>query len=177
MTKKKGRRAYLDDYEAKEDGSYAYTGLLWRWAEPEQRAGFLREARTLLGVAIACSLGAGFVPAPGVGNAFFVLVPYVISIVGLSLSCVCVWRVMREGECLRNHVYVSAGQRLRAWLIVGALAAGLSAIGELICVLAGGGGVEAPLLGAAFALCECAAAACFACLARRAHALAFEPVD
>lgn len=174
---KHNRRAHLDDYQPTEDGSYTYTGLLWRWQVPHAREAFVREAWSLVAVATACTIGAGFVPAPGVGNAFFVLVPYVISAGCLALTCACVWRITHEGVQLRNHVYASAVKGLPVRAYVGAGAACLSAAGEVFCALAGGGGVEAPLLGVIFALCELGVAVCLMLLARRTRALAFELVS
>ncbi len=113
------KRAHLNDYELSEDGGYEYRGTLWRWKLPEKRESFLRAAWPLLGGAVACLVASGFVPAAGVGTTFIVLVPYVTSVIATALAVAALWKLTREGEKIRDHVYHSAVEGLTPRLFVG----------------------------------------------------------
>lgn len=130
--KRRNRRAHLDDYVITEDGSYVYQGALWSWDPPEARGTFLRRGWLLFGGAVACALGAGFVPAPGVGNVLYVLAPYALALVSLALIGTCLYRLWRGGEELPDHVHKIYAEGLPIRLAFGFGGAGSSAGGELV---------------------------------------------
>ena len=129
------RREYLDDYQLAEDGTYQYQGRMWHWADQAERRSFLRAAWTLLGIALACLVVAGFLPLPSSGLAAFALVPYAAALVAVALTVTCLVKITREGTDVRDYVYVSSVLGLRPRLVIGALLAGVSALGEVACIV------------------------------------------
>lgn len=172
-----GKRAHLNDYELSEDGGYEYRGTLWRWKLPEQRESFLRAAWPLLGGAVACLVASGFVPAAGVGTTFIVLVPYVTSVIATALAVAALWKLTREGEKIRDHVYHSAVEGLTPRLFVGLVAAVACAVGQAICVAAHVGEVTSVPLAAIYLLCMLGCALCLGLLLKRLGVQSFVQVS
>ncbi len=160
----RNRRAYLDDYRPTADGGYEYTGAVWHWAPPEARRPLMRRAAALLSAAFVCMVAAGFLPAPGVGYAAYVLLPYAVALVAAALATASLLRLARAGDEVRDHVYQASVPRLPGRLLVGCIAAIASALGQLVHLALSGGAPS--LAGIAFALLMAAAAACLALLCR-----------
>jgi hypothetical protein len=104
MTSKR-KREYLDDFVVSEDGSYEYQGKLWKWDRPADRTAFVREASLLLAGTGACLLAAGFIPTTAMGNAFYVLLPYVLMIGISAYAFSCIVRIARSGERMRDRLH------------------------------------------------------------------------
>lgn len=130
------KRKHLDDYELADDGSYVYRGEYWRWTRPQERSGFLRTAWALTGAGFACLLGAGCVPL-GSGLAVLALIPYGITWLLIAFHIASLWRLTREGEAIRAHVYTATVERLRALVPLAAVASFASAVGALISLALG----------------------------------------
>ena len=165
------KRDHLKDYVATEDGGYEYRGLTWRWPSPEARSAFVKTCWGLLAGAIVCQAISGFLPPAQTGNAFFVLIPYAVSVIASALMAASLYRITREGDVMRDHVYQSSVARMRPWGLMGSIGAGIAFVGELALALASGLGAGA----FAFAALMLATAAAFVLLFRRASSLALEP--
>ena len=126
------KRAYLDDFKLGDDGSYSYEGTIWRWAHPEQRTSLLGPAWRLVGGAVACLVGAGFVPLSSMSFPALMTLPYVAAIVSQALVLVSLWRIWRGGNELRDHVYQKAVPALSAKVTVAMVAAFAGGIGALV---------------------------------------------
>lgn len=168
----KRRRAHLDDYVAREDGTYEYRGARWRWDDPSARDPFLSRAGALDAAAGACLLGAGFVPAGSIG-AFYVLVPYAAAFVLWALGVRSLVIIAREGNELRDHVYQAHAQALVAKLAAALVAAAASAVGTIIHALLTGHFGPSSM---AFAALLFASALCLGHLTSRAREVTFSKV-
>ena len=142
---KKGRRAYLDDFQTTVSGEMIYCGAYYVYqGRTEARKGFLLKVTAASAVAAVFSVLSGCVPAPGTLNCFYVLLP----LLGSILSAVSVlWAVIRligGGETLREYVYTATVEELplRTALCIGC--AGLSILGELLFLLLNGAGGKVP---------------------------------
>lgn len=104
--KRRGRRAYLEDFQRTASGDYVYTGPSYTCSEERMSYRRSMAVRWALsgGGAVMAVLG-GTIPAPGMSNCPYVLLPYV----GALLSAVSVvWAVARMaywGNPLREYVY------------------------------------------------------------------------
>lgn len=172
MSKRTRERA--KDYELSDDGSYRYVGQMWRWAEPKEREPFLREGWVLLAVASVALVGTGFIPTVHVGGALYVMLPYALSLVGVALVGVALWRLTREGDALRNHVYESSVVHLEPKLLLAMLASFASAVGAAIQVVIGTGDKRLALL---FCLLMVVSGLSLGQLLRRARSLTFTIVS
>ena len=75
--KRRGRRAYLEDFQKTATGEYVYTGKLHYYETQglERRQALLR-LWLLTGAIAAAVVVSGCVPAAGMSNTFYVLLPY-----------------------------------------------------------------------------------------------------
>lgn len=167
MSERRNKRAYLDDYEDVGDGTYRYTGVTWHWESGDARRAFLGLAWALLAGAACCALAAGFVPRAGVGNTFFVLLPYSGTLVGVALSVVALWHVSREGEMVRDHIRTTYVEGLNPRLLLGIVCGFICGVGNALCLMLGWGGIESAALALAYSLLMVASAALQLLLMRR----------
>ena len=133
--KAKGKYAHLNDYKLTDDGTYQYAGVYHEWVSEEVARVFAGKAKLFLGVAIACLVIAGCLPAPGTFGAFYVVIPYICAVIGIVLSATAVYRIVHEGERLRDHIYEKSVPMLPAKLAIGAAGALSSGTGELAYLL------------------------------------------
>lgn len=143
--KKKGRRAYLDDFQTTVSGEMIYCGAYYGFQGGDRaRRRFLLKLAAASAMAAVFSVLSGCVPAPGTLNCFYVLLP----LLGSILSAVSVlWAAIRligGGETLREYVYTATVEELplRTALCIGC--AGLSILGELLFLLLNGAGGKVP---------------------------------
>lgn len=130
-----GKASYFTPIGA---NSYTYSGPLYT-LRPESRL-TARQASTrrlLLGGGImVLSLLCGFLPAPGMRNTFYVILPYAG---GLILAAVSLWKAARiaywNGNDLREYVYQATVERLPMTTLASVVFAGLSIVGEGFCLL------------------------------------------
>lgn len=131
--KRKGRRAYLDDFQINEEGAYEYTG--GRYVYP---GGDLpSQKRRLLiygGIMLASVIGGGCLPAPGL-NAAVVLIPYALTLIFAVNSCRALFRLCKGGNPMRAYVYKESVARLPKWSLITAVSAGASLTGEILFVI------------------------------------------
>ena len=118
-----GKRDHLKDYVPTDDGGFEYVGTHWSWPSAQIRAAFIKDARMLYGVAAACLVAAGCVPAPGTFGAFYVVLPFLLAAVGTVLGGVSLFRLISEPDPLRDHVYAANVPSLAPKLLVGAAGA------------------------------------------------------
>lgn len=137
--KKKGRRAYLDDFQTTVSGEMIYCGAYYGFQGGDRaRRRFLLKLAAASAVAAVFSVLSGCVSAPGTLNCFYVLLP----LLGSILSAVSVlWaaiRLISGGEALREYVYTATVGEfpLRTALTVGF--AGLSILCELLYLILNG---------------------------------------
>ena len=126
------RRKYLNDYQINEKGNYEYSGKCYRWAKPAQRGQILLRLWILNLAAMALTIGAGLIPAPGVSVRPILLISYAASAALCVLCCITLFRMTDEKDPLRDHVFDASVKKLpRRWLLCGA-ASLIGAAAEII---------------------------------------------
>ena len=129
LTGKHRDRSYLDDYQINEQGEYEFRGAYYRWELPEKRKEVQRTLWLCLTGAAVLMVAAGCIPAPGVNNMFYLLLPYAA---GLGF---CVWgamalgRMCTEADPMREHKFKTSTGRLPMIFV-------LAALMDIICVIA-----------------------------------------
>ena len=130
--KRRGRREHLNDFYLDVGGNYQYAGPIRRyegdmpWRDAALRVGVLAGAMALSLIAV------GLIPAPsmvGMGN-FYVVLPYVLELVGVFLSVWAAVRLIAGGEELRNYVYEATVDKFRGRLTMTMIFAISSVIGN-----------------------------------------------
>lgn len=126
------KREHLNDYRLEEDGSYSYQGSYWHWRSQAERTSFLKAAGGLVASALACAFAAGMLPAAALNGTVYVLLPYAISVAAGALCASCIYRLWREGDDVRAHVYRSSVERLTPLVTAATVLTIASALGSFV---------------------------------------------
>lgn len=148
----KGRRAKVNFFTQAEDGKYVYNGKLYIFQEGQRltakQAVRFRAlcAAALFILAVVC----GCLPVEGMKNTFYVILPYVGT---LMASVSIVWAVIRMaywGSELREYVYKATVKQLPVRCVLCAVMAGLALIGEAVFAFVLNSGGENTAVGLIF---------------------------
>ena len=148
--KRRGRRAYLEDFQKDPDGKYVYTGEHYAYADAggRSRRRLLTGLWISFGLAAAAILTQGFLPAEGMRGCVYVLLPYVGALAsGISL----LWALARlsfHKEPLRAYVYTATAAALPRRGILTAGFAGATLLGD--CVFLAIRGMPRPAVSLSF---------------------------
>lgn len=173
--RKRGRRTYLNDFQQTAGGDYVYTGALHPFAGSAGERKRAVAALWLLAAGMAAAaVAAGCVPAAGMQDCAYVLLPCAGSVVGAGSVVWLMCRLTAGGDPLRDYVYRATVKQMKPR---GALTMAFSAASLL------GDGVFLALHGAgdrlwgtaAFWLCQAAVAGCCAGWLRLAGRLRWDP--
>lgn len=135
--KKKSRRAYLDSFKKKSDGTYVYEGIYYVFAGVNLRRDVI--LLCILGAAmLAAVIAAGCVSAPGTGTSFYVLLPYAANLVAVISVCWGIGRLAAGGDSLREYVYHATVRQIPGRAVFAALCAGVATAGEIVFVFRNG---------------------------------------
>lgn len=137
--KRRKRRAYLDSFQKDGNGNYVYEGDMYIFES--QGKELRQELMQLWGLTLAMMIAlitAGCITAPGTGNCFYVLMPYMINVVaGISL-CWGLGRMTLGGSELRSYVYEATVEQLPVRSGFTIVCAGAALLGELIYIIQNG---------------------------------------
>jgi hypothetical protein len=134
--KKKGRRAYLNDFRKNAAGEYLYTGDHYQFVpEGKTRRRFLAEQWLFCGGLLIASVLSGCIPATGMANCPYVILPYVVGFVSAVSLCWGLGRLTAGGDPLRAYVYEASVQAIPQRAMLTAVFAGLAALGEGVYLL------------------------------------------
>lgn len=174
--RRRRRRAYLDDYKINEAGQYEYQGARYKWTvDDEGRLALQRRLRLMAALAVALALLAGCIPAPGVGQSAYLILPYCIGVVAAISLCFAVWRMCGEKDPMRGHVYKASVKKIPFRGILTAVFAALSLAGEIIYLLRNGfGGML--IYGILFLLLEAAVLALAVCILQKLGSLEWRKI-
>ena len=130
--KKRGKRAYLDDFYLDLSGNYVYRGKMYHYTGALPRKTALIRAWAFAGAALAALIINGFLPVPALNGCFYVVVPYVG---GLIAGCSVVWalgRITAAGSELREYVYKETAAQLPMRCMLCAVFSAAAAAGQLL---------------------------------------------
>ncbi|MGI5887781.1 MAG: hypothetical protein ACOX6J_00160 [Oscillospiraceae bacterium] len=130
------RYSYLDDYSQNAAGEYVYTGTYYTW--PEGRTRILRNLWIWTAVETAASVICGFMPKAGMEKAFYVLLPYTLSLMFVGFQ---VWAAANltgggTGRITR-HTYETTVKRLPVWEILSFAGSAAAAVAEVCYMVFG----------------------------------------
>ena len=153
-------RAYLNDFHPTADGSFVYAGTSLHW-DPigisRAKALFLFGGLAL--VQAAAAVVCGCIPAPGMLNCFWVILPYIASATALFLLIWALVRLTLSGNPLREYVHRATVGRFPVLTGACMLACILTGLAEAVFLLvygASGQGRQAGL----FLVCQALGAVC-----------------
>ena len=167
------RKAYLDQYKPDAAGRYVYKGSYHVWPEDMTRKRFLGITALYSLITLGAMIGAGCIPAPGVGNKFYLIIPYAVGIAAAASVCFALARILGEGDKLRSFVLTDAFEKFEARSGMTRIAAAIAAAGEAAFLVLGDY-PEKVLFGVAFIVLEALAFAAQWRLYRMAKAVSWQ---
>ncbi|MCR5794832.1 MAG: hypothetical protein K6G61_05755 [Solobacterium sp.] len=130
--KKKKRFAYLDDFETDDNGNYIYKGTVYGFDEASVTWG--RACLYLwlfLGAAAVCQVACGCIPAAGMFNTAYVIIPYALALLMIGLTAYRMVNLSFTGSRVREYVYAKTVEKFEAELYIAIIFMGLTALGEV----------------------------------------------
>lgn len=144
--KKKGRRAYLEQFRKNESGEYTYQGKLYIWKEEKHsRKSSVTWLCLKWAVLMAAAVANGCIPAPGMGNTFYVLIPYAGQVVAEASLGTALFSMIAAGNPLREYQYEAALKKVPLRAELTAAFSGVSILAEIIFLIREGAGEAAAM--------------------------------
>ena len=141
--KRRGRRAYLDDFHRDLSGKYTYDGPLYSYSGEKPRKTLLRQLWGLCAAMLLCIIAIGFVPAPGVSTCVYVTLPYAVTLVAAVSVCWALGELSTGKDPLREYVYEASVKKIPLRAMLTAVFAAAAILGEAVfLILNGVGGVR-----------------------------------
>lgn len=119
--KRRGRRAYLDDFQKTASGEYVYNGKMHYYQSEHmgrKKAIFVLWLLTIL--MCAGILAGGFLPAAGMNSCPYVLIPYTAALLTTGSVVWLMCRLSAAGDPMRDYIWKATVKQfaLRGWLAV-----------------------------------------------------------
>lgn len=127
--KRRGRRAYLNDFKVGDNGEYSYKGVVCRYTGKLPYNKVKLRVGVLAGLAVLCTAAAGLIPAAsmlGMGN-FYVVPFFIAQLIAVFIMAWGAVRLLVNGAELREYVFKAAVKRTPG----GAVAAFVTALCSL----------------------------------------------
>ena len=148
-----GKKAYLNDFRKDSDGKFVYQGATYL---PDGNAALPALCRKLLLFAVgcvACALARGCIPAGGMLNCFYVILPYLCEVAGVAFLMYAVISFLVTARPVREYTFQKTIRRLPGLAVFTAVSAAVGIFAEgIYLILNRGKGGTVPLLCAGFAL-------------------------
>lgn len=136
--KRPGKRDYLKDYYTDAAGKVIYTGALYRYAG-EQPYKTMLVRLWVLGAAAALAMAAvGLVPAAGIMNTFYVILPYLVGAMSGVSILFALFTISRGGDPMQARPYKQGVQALPGRTALMQVFAAVTAVGEAAFLLLNG---------------------------------------
>lgn len=146
--KKKGFKAYLNDFKLNEQGKYIYSGALYGYGGEKPLKRLKCEILLLSFLPAACAVLSGCIPAPGMINGFYVIIPWALEI---TAAFSLVWAAVKFAFAempLRGYIYQATLAAFKPRCIFNCTACILEFISFCVFVIVNGsGGKTAAALG------------------------------
>ena len=128
--RKRGENSYLNDFHPNLAGEYIYSGTLYACAldETAQR-GMRRALAALAAVQLAAVIASGSIPAPGMQNSFYVILPFLGEVVAAASV---VWALAKLGTDWREVREYNYEKSVAVLPVRTVVAAGFAALG-IVC--------------------------------------------
>ena len=133
-----GKRAYLNNFEWREDGSYVYTGQYQNCHLTP--VAYRREMTVLLlpaVISVALSFAAGCVADTGMEGCFYLLLPYAGGLVVMVRTAWALIRMLHAGPRMRSYAYDKTAAALPRRTAFAVILPGAALVGFIYAMLSG----------------------------------------
>lgn len=127
-------KEYLNDFARQENGQYVYAGAFYAWGSDRKKS-LLRLWTIAFGMAV-CAVTGGCIPAAGMDNTFYVIIPFALEILAVASVWWALVRLSFAGDPMRGYLYEGTVEKLpvRVWLTLICAALGLIAVTVFLCL-------------------------------------------
>ena len=132
--KRRGRRAYLEDFHQNVAGEYIYTGQTHAWKA--LRGKTLLKLWLCAIAAIGAAVAAGCVPNTGMERRVWALIPYVLMLISSGVQGWLLYKLTDGGDPVRDYVWKASVPRLPAAGIATGILAFASIVTEIANIFA-----------------------------------------
>lgn len=172
----KNRRAHLRDFVLGANGRYVYRGDTYRFAgSASERCRAYAAVGAFALLSLAASVAAGCIPAAGMENCFYVILPWLVSVICDLLLALSACRLLLSSDPLRAYVYRKSAELLPSRATASAIAPAACLLGETVYLILNGADGKIPLVLLFIALLLLSSASAYL-LRRRATALRYERI-
>ena len=136
--KRRGRRAWLDDYKALANGQIVYTGKVYAWSGSKP---WKKEIALLWlhgGAAIVCAAACGLMPVRSLTNTIYVILPWLLSFIGAGSVVWALCRMTHHGEELKEHIHKATAAALPVRAAFTAVCATITVLGQAVYLILNG---------------------------------------
>ena len=145
MAKKRGKRgenSYLNDFHPNLAGEYIYDGALYACqSDPDTQKKSRRRLWGCTALLLLAALLSGSIPAPGMQNCFYVILPFLGELIAAVSVVWAVVKLGRDWSAVREYVYERTVPALPGRALTAAILAFLGILCESVhLALAGHGG-------------------------------------
>ena len=172
--KRRGRWAYLDDYKALANGEIIYTGKIYSYSGSTPWKKSLAPLWLCAGVSGVCVAVCAMLPASGMMNTFYVILPWLLSFIGASSVVWALCRIAHHGEHLKEHIFKATVAALPIRTVFTTICGAVTMAGHIVKLVLDRGS-ETPAADVCFFLLMALAAVFSAALRLRIRALPFKP--
>ncbi|MBQ1505392.1 MAG: hypothetical protein IIZ48_01335 [Erysipelotrichales bacterium] len=133
--KKKKRRAYLEDFAKDEKGKYTYTGKIYEYKGREELKKIHTLATFLTAVIAVSIILAGLLPAKGITDTWYVVLPYLGA---FTTAAIFAWKYGRyrfNAKELREYVHEKTVKQFQIYTKIQFVFSLLTALGEVLYLL------------------------------------------
>ena len=131
-----GRRAHLNSFVLNAEGDYGYQGISYAFeGQGKSRKRFFIELWILGALAAAATILAGCIPAPGMDDCFYVLLPYLGEVAAVGRLIWALIRLTAGGDPLRAYVFEATVEKIPRRAVTSMVFAGIGAVGCIIFLI------------------------------------------
>lgn len=139
--KKKGRRAYLDDFQKNVNGEYIYTGKLHRYST--QGIGRVRALLTLWVLSLIMLAGVivgGCVSVSGMSDGVYVILPYLLALFAVVWVVWALGRATGGKDPMRDYDYQGSVKQFGVRCVLAIVCIAAALVGEIVYLFLNGAG-------------------------------------
>lgn len=132
--KRRGRRAYLEDFHQNVAGEYIYSGQTHAWEAPRGKT--LLKLWLCAIAAIGAAVAAGCIPHTGMERRVWALLPYVLMLISSGVQGWFLYKLTDGGDPVRDYVWKASVPRLPVTGIATCILAFASIVAEIANIYA-----------------------------------------
>ncbi len=134
----RGRQAYLRDFKQDENGNYVYRGNTYDVKDAQLFKRTVKLIWILAGFLIISLIVQGTIPASGMLNTFYIIIPYMLELLSCGLLVYSTAKLTWAQRPLREYIYKATVPKIPARALATSVFAFISAFMYVLWLILGG---------------------------------------